>query len=95
MTQTFPNSIKATVLQVMGKYSRRFNSAGKELNFKVLDTNPVNDTFNLEITPEDSANMVSPLLTRFKTAPSSVDNEKQPLSESKIKINTFLLHYIK
>jgi hypothetical protein len=85
MIETFPNPIKATVLQVMSKFSRRFSQAGRQLDYKVLDSNPVNNTFNLEITPDDSAKLVSPLLTKYKTDHSNSDNLKSVIKETIIR----------
>jgi len=66
MTETFPNARKATILQILSKANRSFLEVGRQLNYKVLDSNPMNDTFNLEITPDDSAKLVVPSLSKYK-----------------------------
>lgn len=84
MIQQFPNSIKATLMQKLKSYNTKFLANGQQLNYKISDDDPLNDTFNVEITPDDLAQKIFPLLDKYK--PQVQDSEiRQTIKELLIK----------
>lgn len=74
MQITIKNSRKAQVLQVLNNAKRRFLASGKQLKFKILNENPMDDVSNLEILPDEYAKFIIPRLEKFKSDSYSSDN---------------------
>lgn len=77
MIQQFPNSIKATLMQKLKSYNTKFLANGQQLNYKISDDDPLNDTFNVEITPDDLAQKIFPLLDKYKPQVQSPEQDSE------------------
>lgn len=78
MQLTIKNSRKAQVLQVLNNAKRKFLASGKQLNFKILNENPMDDVCNIEILPEEYAKFIVPKLEQFKAEFSSTNSDGKP-----------------
>ena len=93
MVEKFQNSKKASVLQILKSASLAYNKATLPMEYKVVEQNPMDDTFSLEITPDNTASQVFPHLARFKSigvnsvAPTSTEDDaiKEVIKEVLIK----------
>ena len=80
MQVKFQNKNKATVLQILNSIKSKYLKDGLQLSYKILNDNPLNNVFLMEIEPEDVARNVIPKLERFKATDSSespINNEKE------------------
>ena len=66
MIITIVNSRKAQVLQILNSAKNKFLTVGKQLNFKIMNENPLDDVSNIDITPDEIAKMLIPKLEKFK-----------------------------
>jgi len=76
----FQNKHKATVLQILNSIKSKYLKDGLQLSYKILNDNPLNNVFLMEIEPEDVARNIIPKLERFKATDSSeppINNEKE------------------
>jgi hypothetical protein len=80
MQVTFQNKNKATVLQILNSIKSKYLKDGLQLSYKILNDNPLNNVFLMEIEPEDVAKNIIPKLERFKVSGSNetpIENEKE------------------
>ena len=66
MIITIVNSRKAQVLQILNSAKNKFLTVGKQLNYKLMNENPLDDVSNIDITPDEIARMLIPKLEKFK-----------------------------
>ena len=66
MIITIVNSRKAQVLQILNSAKNKFLTVGKQLNYKLMNENPLDDVSNIDITPDDIAKILIPKLEKFK-----------------------------
>lgn len=87
MEITIKNSRKAQVLQVLNNAKRKFLLSGKQLKFKILNENPMDDVCNVEILPDEYAKYIVPKLEQFKSTFSSVNTKttNEPNVEDKLR----------
>ena len=78
MQLTIKNSRKAQVLQVLNNAKRKFLETGKQLKFKILNENPMDDVCNIEILPDEFAKFIVPRLERFRADFSSTNSDGKP-----------------
>lgn len=90
MVEKFQNSKKATILQILKSASSAYIKANLQMDYKIVEENPMDDTFSLEIKPDESASQVFPHLNRFKSTevnsdPSEDDSLRQVIKEVLVK----------
>lgn len=86
MQLTIKNSRKAQVLQVLNNAKRKFLTIGKQLSFKILNENPLDDVSNIEILPEEYAKIIVPKLEQFRADYSSTNSDvNKPNVEDKLR----------
>lgn len=90
MVEKFKNANKASVLQILKKASSGYEKANMQMDYKIIEQNPMDDSFSLEITPDETASQVFPHLSRFKalevnSTPSEEDSMRQVVKEVLVK----------
>jgi hypothetical protein len=67
MIITIVNSRKAQALQILDSAKRKYLEIGKQISYKIMNENPLDNVSNIEILPDDIANQLIPRLAKFKS----------------------------
>lgn len=68
-------------MQKLKSYNTKFLANGQQLSYKISDDDPLNNTFDVEINPEDLAQKVFPLLDKTQNT-SQPPQEVNPIQQT-------------
>jgi hypothetical protein len=88
MIITVVNSRKAQALQILDSAKRKYLEIGKQISYKIMNENPLDNVSNIEILPDDVAKQLIPRLSKFKSdvfSNGDTDNKPDTKAEANLR----------